>query len=74
MEGKPVSGMTKLGNGDYALFTLLSVTEESGGDENSDKMQRQRLRNQMQRGFFSELIADMKSRADIEILLKQKSE
>jgi len=73
VEGKPVPGMARLGNGDYALFALLSVTEGSA-DENSDKMQGQKLRNQLQRGFFNELIADLKLRADIEILLKQEAE
>lgn len=73
VEGKAVPGMARLGNGDYALFALSSVTEGSA-DENSDKMQGPRLRNQLQRGFFNDLIADLKLRADIEIPLERKAE
>ncbi len=71
--GAATSGVIGLANGDYAVYVLTSVQE--GQSEAGDaEMQARNLRNEIQRGQYSALVADLESQADIEILLKQASE
>jgi peptidyl-prolyl cis-trans isomerase D len=72
-EGKPTPGMVKLASGDYAVYELLSVQEgEVDGKEAS--IMTQNLRQGLERGLYDEFLADLRSRADIEILTKNQSE
>ena len=72
-EGGSVPGMVKLANGDVALYELTAVMQGET-DEKSAKMQSASLRRQLQRGLYDEVVADLKSQADIEILLKKSKE
>jgi peptidyl-prolyl cis-trans isomerase D len=71
--GGSTPGVVRLSNGDQAVYSLSAVTE--GQSEESDaEMQARNLRNEIQRGHYSSLVADLESQADIEILLKPASE
>lgn len=72
-EGSAVPGMVKLANGDFAVYTLTAVMQGEV-DEKNAKMQTANLRRQMERGLYEEVLADLKSQADIEILLKKNKE
>jgi peptidyl-prolyl cis-trans isomerase D len=73
VEGAPVPGMAKLANGDFAVYALTAVMQGEV-DEKSAKQQTTNLRRQMERGLYEEFLADLKSQADIEILLKKSKE
>ncbi|MEJ2592413.1 MAG: SurA N-terminal domain-containing protein [Candidatus Thiodiazotropha sp.] len=70
--GKPTPGMVKLAGGDYAVYELLSVQENL--DEKGAKAMAQTLRQGLERGLYDDFVADLRARADIEILAKTKSE
>jgi peptidyl-prolyl cis-trans isomerase D len=72
-EGKSTPGMIKLAGGDYAVYELLSV-HEGEADEKAASAMTQNLRQGLERGLYDEFLADLRSRADIEILLKKESE
>jgi peptidyl-prolyl cis-trans isomerase D len=71
--GGATPGVVRLANGDHAVYALTSV-EEGQSDAGDAEMQARNLRNEIQRGHYSSLVADLESQADIEILLKQASE
>ena len=72
-EGAVAVDSVKLTNGDVAVFSLLSVKEAAGAEE-SGQMLAQGLGRTLQRSHYDQLVADLESRADIEILLQQSSD
>ncbi len=72
-EGGVTLDSVRLANGDVAVYALQAVKEGSV-DEGSDNMLAQGLSRELERSLYDELVADLKSRADIEILLKQADE
>ncbi|MCU7808871.1 MAG: peptidylprolyl isomerase, partial [Candidatus Thiodiazotropha sp. (ex Semelilucina semeliformis)] len=66
-------GVIRLANGDHAVYGLHAVNEGEVDDKGVD-LQAQSLRRGLQRGLYEELLTDLESRADIEILLRQASE
>ena len=66
-------GNARLAQGDYAVFVLSNVTESSG-DGASNQQQAEQLRRLYGRSYYERVLADLESRADIEILLKQDNE
>jgi len=72
-EGASTPGMVKLANGDFAVY-VLSAVMQGEADEKGAKLQTANLRRQMERGLYEEVVADLKSQADIEILLKKSKE
>lgn len=73
VDEKPVPGMVKLAKGDYAVYELLSV-KEGEPDKKGAELMAQNLRQGLERGLYDEFIADLRTRADIEILTKNKTE
>lgn len=73
VEGGSVPGIVKLANGDFAVYALTAVVQGEA-DEQSAKLQTETLRRQLKRGLYEEVMADLKSQADIEILLKKSTE
>ena len=71
--GEISPGIVRLANGDHAVYALQAVIEGKS-DEQAADMQVQNLRRELQRGHYNELVADLESQADIEILLKPASE
>ncbi|MCU7798087.1 MAG: SurA N-terminal domain-containing protein [Candidatus Thiodiazotropha sp. (ex Myrtea spinifera)] len=72
-EGEIKPGVIRLANGDHAVYGLNAVNEGEVDDKGVD-LQAQSLRRGLQRGLYEELLTDLESRADIEILLRQASE
>lgn len=75
---KPAAGevtveSVRLANGDVAVYTLQAVHEGSG-EEGDDKMLQTRLSRGLERAHYDELIADLKTQADIEILLQPSAD
>jgi peptidyl-prolyl cis-trans isomerase D len=71
--GGSTSGVVRLSNGDQAVY-LLTAVKEGQSEESGVEMQARSLRNEIQRGHYSSLVADLESQADIEIMLKPASE
>ncbi|MCU7932704.1 MAG: SurA N-terminal domain-containing protein [Candidatus Thiodiazotropha sp. (ex Codakia rugifera)] len=67
------SGRARLASGDIAVFVLSGVTEGSV-DEASSQQQTESLRRMRGRDYYEMVLADLESRADVEILLKSDSE
>jgi peptidyl-prolyl cis-trans isomerase D len=63
-------GVARLAQGDYAVFVLLSVTEGKSEEGEAKQQQMDQLRRVYSRSYYERVLADLKSRADIEILLK----
>ncbi|MET0067823.1 MAG: SurA N-terminal domain-containing protein [Candidatus Thiodiazotropha sp.] len=72
-ENESTPGTVRLAQGDQAVFNLSKVTEGSL-DENKDMNQENNIRRLMSRSYYDRVLADLKTRADIEILLKQGKE
>jgi peptidyl-prolyl cis-trans isomerase D len=70
-EGGSVVDSAKLANGDVAVYVLQSVSEGDAAEEGAGKMLVQSLSRDLERSLYDHLVADLKSRADIEILIKQ---
>jgi len=66
-------GSTRLASGDIAVYVLTAVTEGSV-EEASSQQQAESLRQMRGRDYYEMVLADLESRADIEILLKSDSE
>lgn len=76
---KPAEGATtvdsvKLANGDVAVYLLQSVNEGDAEEGGIGKMLVQSLSRDLERSHYDHLVADLKSRADIEILIKQNQQ
>lgn len=71
--GKSTPGLVKLASGDFAVFGLDAVTEGDVDEQGASVLARN-LQSGLERGFYDELVADLRTRADIEILLKKGSE
>ena len=69
-EGAVTADSVRLANGDVAVFSLLALKETAPGEE-AGKILAQTLDRELQRSLYDQLVADLESRADIEILLKQ---
>jgi peptidyl-prolyl cis-trans isomerase D len=72
-EGGVTSETVRLANGDVALFSLQAVDEQSE-QAGLEKMLVQSLNREFERSLYEELVADLESRADIEILLQDSEE
>jgi peptidyl-prolyl cis-trans isomerase D len=72
-EGAVTVDSVRLANGDVAVFSLQTVKEGSAEDDAGD-MQVQGLSRELERSLYDQLLADLESQADIEILLKQDDE
>jgi peptidyl-prolyl cis-trans isomerase D len=72
-EGAMTVDSVRLANGDVAVFSLQAVNEGSAEDDAGDMLV-QGLRRELERSFYDQLISDLESQADIEILLKQTDE
>ncbi|MEJ2692917.1 MAG: SurA N-terminal domain-containing protein [Candidatus Thiodiazotropha sp.] len=72
-QGEATVDRVRLANGDLAVYALDAVKEGSA-DEGAEDMMRQRLSRDLGRSLYDELVADLKSHADIEILLKKSDE
>jgi peptidyl-prolyl cis-trans isomerase D len=73
--GETSSSSIKLAQGDFAVFVLSQVTEgESSEAEADNKQQVDHLRRMYGQSYYQEVMDDLESRADVEILLKQTSE
>ncbi len=75
---KPVEGVVtvdsvRLSNGDVALYALHQVQEGGTGQADNGMLQ-QRLSRNLERSLYDGLVADLKTRADIEITLPKSSE
>ncbi len=72
-EGGASSGTVPMGSGDVAVYALYAVKEgtvDQGAGDNLAKS----LSRSLERGFYDQLVADLKSRADIEILAKKSEQ
>lgn len=71
-----VSGITKMTNGDYGVFSLYAVN--NGSIDELDAATRQRmeenLRRRASRDYYDRLVADLQGRADISYELKLDEE
>ncbi|MCU7920391.1 MAG: SurA N-terminal domain-containing protein [Candidatus Thiodiazotropha sp. (ex Epidulcina cf. delphinae)] len=66
-------GSARLAQGDYAVYVLTGVIEGSV-DQADVQQQTEGLRRKLGRDFYEMVLADLESRADVEILLKPDSE
>jgi peptidyl-prolyl cis-trans isomerase D len=73
-EGATVVDSVKLANGDVAVYLLQSVKEGDTEEEGIGKMLVQSLSRDLERSHYDHLVADLKSHADIEILIKQNEQ
>jgi peptidyl-prolyl cis-trans isomerase D len=72
-EGGATTGTVSLASGDVALFSLQAVKE--GGDQDAmADMLAQSFNRELERSLYDELVADLESRADIEILMSETEE
>ncbi|MCU7945789.1 MAG: hypothetical protein KZQ72_03955, partial [Candidatus Thiodiazotropha sp. (ex Cardiolucina cf. quadrata)] len=67
------SGSARLASGDIAVYVLTGVKEGSV-EEASSQQQTESLRRMRGRDYYEMVLADLESRADVEILLKSDSE
>jgi peptidyl-prolyl cis-trans isomerase D len=72
-EGAVTVDSVRLANGDVAVFSLQAVKEGSAEDDIGDMLV-QGLSRELERSLYDQLVADLESQADIEILLKQEDE
>ncbi len=72
-EGGSTAGTVPLGNGDVAVFALYAVKEGEADQAVSSNLAKS-LGRSLERSFYDQLIADLRSRADIEILTKKSAE
>ncbi|MET0089224.1 MAG: SurA N-terminal domain-containing protein [Candidatus Thiodiazotropha sp.] len=72
-EDASTPSMVSLPQGDQAVFSLTKVTEGSL-ESNQDQNLENNIQRMMTRSYYDRVVADLKSRADIEILLKQGKE
>ena len=72
-EGAVTTGTVRLANGDVALFALQAV-KEGPAQEAMAGMLAQSYQRELERSLYDELVADLESRADIEILLSETEE
>ncbi len=73
VEGSATTGTVRLANGDVALFALQAV-KEGGEQAQLADMLSQGLSQELERNLYNELVADLKSQADIQILMQEKEE
>jgi peptidyl-prolyl cis-trans isomerase D len=75
-EGKPLHGTVRLSGGDYGLFSLYQVNDGDleAIDEKERNRQEDELRDGLGQSLFESLVADLESRADIELLLQTTEE
>lgn len=71
--GEATVDSIRLANGDVAVYALDAVKEGAAG-EGAEGMVLQRLSRDLERSLYDELVADLKSHADVEILLKKSEE
>ncbi len=72
-ENSSTSGTVSLPQGDQGVYVLSKVTEGSL-DAEKDKNLENNIQRMMARSDYDRVVADLKARADIEILLKQGKE
>ncbi len=62
-------GIARLANGDQAVFELISVTDGSAADVDSEELARERDNLQQMRGrdYYDRLVKDLRSRADVTV-------
>jgi peptidyl-prolyl cis-trans isomerase D len=72
-EGEVTPGKVTLAQGDQAVFVLSKVVEGRRDDEKVKKDQ-DYLQQLFSKNYYNRILADLRSRADIEILLKESEE
>ncbi len=72
-EGGASVGAVPLGNGDVAVFALYAVNEGESAQDAGDSLAKS-LGRSLERSLYDQLVADLKSRADIEILTRKSTE